>query len=75
MAKAKQEKPPGPAIESPSWGDVQRMAEVTISALGGPKGAADKMSWESFYTLSLLASLRLDADKAAAPIFGQRWLT
>lgn len=82
MAKTKQkrpgvreEKPPGPSIESPTWGQVQRMAEVTMSALGGSKGAADKLSWESFYTLSILAALNLDEAKAAAPIFGTKYLT
>jgi hypothetical protein len=75
MAKVKQEKPPGPTVESPTWGDLHRMAEVVMSALGGPKGAADRLSWESFYTLTILASLNLDAKKSAAPIFGTKYLT
>lgn len=71
----REEKPPGPSVESPTWGQLQRMAEVTMAAFGGPKGAADKLSYESFYTLSIVASLNLDAEKAAAYIFGKRYLT
>lgn len=51
------------------------MAETVIAALGGPKGAADKLSWESFYALTLLASLKLDGDKAGAYLLGKRWIT
>lgn len=68
-------KPPKPSVESPTWGQLQRMAEVVMTKLGGPKGAADCLSWESFYALSILASLKLDENKATAPIFGKRYLT
>jgi hypothetical protein len=70
--KARKEKQPRASIESPTWGDLQRMAEVVMNRLGGPKGAADGLSWESFYTLSVLAVLKLDETKAAAPIFGRK---
>ncbi len=68
-------KTPGPRVESPTWGHLQRMAEVVINKLGGPRGAAEGLSAESFYALAILASLHLDATKAAAPIFGKRYLT
>ncbi len=64
-----------PSLESPTWGHLQRMAEVVIAKLGGPAGAASGLSYESFYTLSILASLNLDKAKADAPIFGKRYLT
>lgn len=64
-----------PTIESPTWGHVQRMAEVVLDKLGGPAGAANGLSWESFYTLSILAALNLDEAKANAPIFGKRFLS
>lgn len=63
------------SVESPTWGQVQRMAEMVLARLGGPKGAADGLSYESFYTLSLLASLNLDETKSAAYIFGRQYLT
>jgi hypothetical protein len=64
-----------PKVESPNWGHLQATAETVIDLLGGPKGAASKLSWEKFYTLTILASLNLDAEKSAAPIFGTRWLS
>jgi hypothetical protein len=64
-----------PHVESPTWGDVQRLAEVVMHELGGPVGSAQKLSVASFYTLSLLASLRLDEKKAASFIFGKQYLT
>ena len=68
-------KPKGPYVESPTFGDLQRLADVVMHHLGGPKGAADKLSWESFYTLSLLASLNLDDAKASAFILGRQYVT
>lgn len=65
----------GPRVESPTWGDLQRMAEVVIDKLGGPAGAANDLSYQSFYVLTLLASLNLDEKKSAAFIFGKQWLT
>lgn len=73
--KTRNEKPPRPSIESPTWGDLQRMAEVVLDKLGGPEGAAKGLSWESFYTLSVLASLNLDDEKSKAFIFGKQYLT
>ena len=64
-----------PTIESPSWGQLQKMATTIIDVMGGPKGAAEKLSWENLYCLSILASLNLDEVKAAAPIFGRRFLS
>lgn len=72
--KTKKEKL-NPHIESPTWGDLQRLADVVLHHLGGPKGAADKLSMESFYTLTILASLNLDDAKAKAFIFGKKYLT
>lgn len=63
-----------PTIESPTWGAVQRMAEVVINRLGGPPGAAQGLSAESFYALLILASLNLDEKKAKAFIFGKQYL-
>lgn len=74
MARRK-EKPPGPSVESPTWGHLHRMAKVVLEQLGGPAGAASKLSGESFYTLTVLASLNLDERKAAAFIFGRQYLT
>jgi len=64
-----------PHVESPTWGHVQRMAEVVTDLLGGPQGAANKLSAESFYALTILASLNLDEGKANAFIFGKQYLT
>jgi hypothetical protein len=64
-----------PHVESPTWGQVQRMAEVVIDRLGGPAGAAQGLSAESFYVLTILASLNLDEAKSAAFIFGKQYLT
>ena len=64
-----------PSVQSPTWGQVQRMAEAVFDRLGGPSGAASILSGESFYTLVLLASLKLDEEKANAPIFGKKYLT
>lgn len=72
---AEPQKPAGPFIESPTWGQVQRMAEVVLVALGGSKGAADKLSWESYYTLNLLSALKLDAKQSAAFVFGRQYIT
>jgi len=73
--RTKKEGPPKPHVESPTWGDVQRLADVVLHKLGGPAKAADGLSLESFYTLAILAALKLDAAKAAAPIFGRKYLT
>jgi hypothetical protein len=62
-------------VESPTWGDVKRMAEVVIERLGGQGGAAQGLSWESYYTLTLLASLNLDEEKAAAYLFGKQYIS
>lgn len=75
MKTKRKEKPPRASIESPTWGDLQRTADVVLNLLGGPKGAADKLSWDSFYTLTILASLNLDDEKRAAFIFGKKYLT
>ena len=61
--------------ESPTWGHVQRMAEAVLAKLGGHRGAADSLSGESFYTLTVLASLRLDTQKAGAFIFATQYLS
>lgn len=64
-----------PHIESPTWGDVQRMAENIMkklqelvpakrgdSVLGGssPGGAADVLYGQDFYTLAFLSSIVVD---------------
>lgn len=64
-----------PAIASPTWGDVQRMAENILkklqelvpakrgdSVLGGgsPGGAVDVLYGQDFYTLAFLSSLMVD---------------
>ncbi len=64
-----------PSVESPTWGHLHRMAEVVMRELGGPAGAAHKLSGESFMTLTILASLNLDEKKSAAFIFGKQYLT
>ncbi len=64
-----------PHVESPTWGDLQRMAEVVIARLGGPVEAAKGLSAESFYALTILASLNLDEKKQKAFIFGKQYLT
>jgi hypothetical protein len=66
---------PKVTVESPTWGDLQKTAERVIELLGGPAGAAQKLSVEKFYTLTILASLMLDEAKANAPIFGTRYLS
>ena len=73
--KSRKEKLSAPTVESPTWGNLQRTAEAVINALGGPKGAAHKLSWESFYTLTILASLNLDERKGKAFIFGRQYLS
>lgn len=62
-------------IESPTWGDLKRMAEVVMNRLGGPTEVAKGMSSEVYYTLCLLESLMLSEEKAKLPIFGQRFLS
>ncbi len=62
-------------VESPTWGDLQTMADVVLDTLGGPAGAANKLSARSFYALSILASLNLDEKKANGFIFGKQYLT
>jgi hypothetical protein len=64
-----------PRVQSPTWGQVQKMAEVVLAKLGGPDKAADGLSAESFYALCLLASLKLDEEKAAIPILGKHYIT
>ena len=64
-----------PHVESPTWGQLQQTAETVIGLLGGPEGAASKLSYEKFYTLTILASLNLDSKKSEVPIFGVRYLT
>lgn len=64
-----------PTVESPTWGDVQRMAEVVINRLGGPAGASQGLSAESFYALTILASLNLDEAKSKTFIFGRQYLS
>lgn len=59
--------PPRP----PTWADVRRLAEVVMNLLGGPKGAADKLSIESFYTLAYLNALNTDGSKGKTPIIGR----
>lgn len=64
-----------PHVQSPTWGDVQRMAENIMkklqelvpakrgdSVLGGssPGGAADVLYGQDFYTLAFLSSLMVD---------------
>lgn len=71
----RQERPPGPFIESPTWGQLHKMSVSVMEALGGPAGAAHKLNGESFYALTILSSLNLDEAKANAPIFGTRYLT
>lgn len=64
-----------PTVESPTWGHVQRMAEAVMRELGGPSGAASKLNAESFYALSILASLKLNQEKAAAYILGRQYIS
>lgn len=61
-----------PHVESPTWGDVQRMAQnvldkfkelvpdrrASFGTLAG--GAADVLNGQSFYTLAFLSSLMVD---------------
>jgi hypothetical protein len=79
MAKKKtagwRAEPLRPRIESPTWGELQRMAEAVMEEMGGPSGAASALSGPSFYALSILASLNLDDAKAKAFIFGKQYLT
>lgn len=51
----------------PTTREVQRMASVVLEALGGPKGAADKLSVESFYALAYLAALNTDGKDGDRP--------
>lgn len=74
MSKAKAVKVT-PSVESPTWGDVQRLAHRCLELLGGPGEAAIKLSACSFYTLCILDALNLDEAKSNAPIFGKRHLT
>ncbi len=71
----KKEKPSGPTVESPTWGHVRRMAQVVLDKLGGPSGAANALSYESFYTLTILASLMENEKRDKAFIFGKQYLT
>lgn len=57
---------------SPTWGAVQRLASVVLEKLGGPAEAAKTLSDESFYTLSVLASLNLNEDQQAAYVLGRK---
>jgi hypothetical protein len=47
----------------PTTKDIQTMASAIIEVLGGASGAADKLSYQNFYTLAYLASLRTDKAK------------
>lgn len=49
--------------QPPSEATLKRMAEVVILALGGEKGAADKLSWESYYALCHLMTEGLGLAK------------
>ncbi len=69
-----QARPAGPTVESPTWGQVKRMADVVFINLGGPEGAANKLSYESYYTLSILVSLNLDKAKSKEFILGRKYL-
>ena len=68
-------RPPRASIESPTWGDLHRLAEAVAEILGGPAGAAKKLSFENYYTLSILASLNLDEEISKLFIFGKQYLT
>lgn len=58
--------------ESPTWGEAQSMAEDVLEALGGPKGAADKLPGRSFMTLAKIAALEPD-ETVAAKSHGVAW--
>ncbi len=64
-----------PTVESPTWGDLNKMAEKVMDQLGGNAEASRKLDGRSFYTLAILASLMLDDGKADSPIFGKRHLS
>lgn len=73
--KAATRKHSRPTVESPTWGHLRRMAQVVMDKLGGPKGAANALSYESFYTLTILAALTEDEKRDKAFIFGKQHLT
>ena len=64
-----------PGIESPTWKDLQVMAETVMEILGGPSKASKKLKARNYYTLAVCASLMLDEEKGSRFIFGKQWLT
>lgn len=65
------EVPPGPFVQSPTFGQVQQMAESVMNALGGPAQAAKQMNGEAYLTLCVLQALQPeDPAKLDLPIFG-----
>lgn len=60
-----------PYVESPTFGQVQRLATTVIDLFGGPAGAAGKLSGENYVVLCILAALQpQDKAKLDLPIFG-----
>lgn len=47
----------------PSNDEVYSMAATVLEVMGGPKGAADKLSWENFYVLAYLAACAPQPEK------------
>jgi hypothetical protein len=62
-------------IESPTWSDLQTMAEAVIEKLGGPKEASKKLGSRNYYTLALCSSLILDEEKGGKFLLGKQWLS
>ncbi len=61
-----------PHVKSPTYRNLQKMSEAVMEALGGPAGAADKLSGQDFMTLAICSAM--DVDEAAigeAPILAR----
>lgn len=48
---------PTPTCHVPTRREVSAMAEAVFDVLGGPRGAAEKLSWPSFYALAYLVAM------------------
>lgn len=47
-------------VPVPTWGQVRKMAEKLLAELGGPQGAALRLTYDDFYVLGFLVSLHDD---------------